>query len=142
MNSRTSRLLASAVLAITGFVATLPSHAATVTYSTVRTGPLTNVDDAEGRWQFSGGKVYLGRTHVGYFIRKKRVSFALSGLVNKGSVETTVMWKWGRHAMTLQGSHNFSSGKQVGGVSATSAGFSAYEGGSYTGSPAEFSITF
>ena len=140
MRSGMKKLVAVGALALAGLATAIPSHAATVTYTTARTGILENVDDAEGRWQFSGGNVFIGRTHVGYFIRKKRVSFAPA--VNKSSVETTIIWKWGSHALTVQGTHNFSDGSQVGGVSAASAGFSAYKDGTFTGTHQTMTITY
>lgn len=140
MTSRMKQLLAAATLAIGAMAIALPSHAATVTYKTTRTGILHNVTDAEGRWQYSGGNVYLGTTHVGYFVRKKRISFVPSA--NKAAVETTVIWKWGSHALTVQGTHDFSSGAEVGGVSAASAGFAAFKDASFTGSHQEMTLTY
>lgn len=142
MGLRIKQFLATGFVAAVALLVSLPSQAATVTYQTVRTGALINVNDAEGRWQFSGGKVMLGSTHVGYFIRKKRVSFAVSSGVNKAAVETTIIWKWGSHAMTVQGSHDFSSGAEVGGVSAVSAGFSAFADATFTGSHTSMTLTY
>src|SRR5262245_5789003 len=70
----------------------LPTQAATATYSLVRTSTLTNVDDTEGRWQFDGGDVYVGATKVGYYVRKKRVSFGVPASINKAAMEMTVIW--------------------------------------------------
>ena len=50
-------------IVLLGFFA-MPSFAASFTLNLVRTGNLTNVDDAEGRWQFSGGEVYLGKSLI------------------------------------------------------------------------------
>lgn len=140
MNSRMKPLMVAATLAVTAFVTALPANAATVTYKTIRAGNLTNVTDAEGRWQFSGGNVMLGTTHVGYFVRKKRFSFGQAS--NKAAVETTIIWKWGSHALTAQGSHDFSSGAEVGGISATSAGFLAYKDATFAGTHNEMTITY
>ena len=79
-----------AILSLSCFA--IPAFAGSFTYDFVRTSTLTNVDDAEGRWQFSGGKVYLGNSHVGYFVSKKRVSFGASP-VNRAALETTIIWK-------------------------------------------------
>lgn len=119
-----------------------PSMAASVTYDLVRTSTLTNVDDAEGRWQFSGGKVFVGQYHVGHFISKKRVSFGVPSSVNKAAVETTIIWNWGDHNFTVQGTHYFGSGQQVGGVSAASPGFSAFNDATYSGTHQQITIDY
>ncbi len=123
-------------------LASVPSMAATVTYNLVRTSTLTNVDDTEGRWQFSGGKVYIGNFEVGHFISKKRVSFGVPSSVNKAAVETTIIWNWGDHNFTLQGTHYFGDGQQVGGVSATSPGFSAFKDATYGGTHQQITVTY
>lgn len=128
-------------MGLMGLIA-LPAQAATVTYSFVKTSTLTNVDDAEGRWQYDGGKVYLGATHVANYIRKKRVSFGVPSSVNKSTVETTVIWRWGDYNFTMQGSHYFGTGKEVGGVSATSVGFTAFQDATFTGDHTTATITY
>lgn len=138
MNKKWITLLSASLLYLT----TTPGMAATLTYDLVKTSTLTNVDDAEGRWQFSGGKVYYGNTHVGHFISKKRVSFGVPSSVNKAAVETTFIWNWGDHNFTIQGTHYFGTGKQVGGVSAVSPGFSAFEDATYSGTHQKITINY
>lgn len=134
-------LLAAFSLGLMGLIA-LPTQAATVTYDFVKTSTLTNVNDAEGRWQYDGGKVYLGTTHVANYIRKKRVSFGVPSSVNKSTVETTVIWRWGDYNFTMQGSHYFGTGKEVGGISATSAGFTAFQDATFAGDHTTATITY
>lgn len=142
MTFKLKRYLAPAVLAAAACTYALPSQAATVTYNLTRVGNLTNVNDSAGRWQFDGGNVYLGSSHVGYYVRKKRVSFGIPSSVNKAAVETTIIWKWGNYNFTTQGSHFFGTGLQVGGVSATSAGFTSFQDGTYTGNSNSITITY
>ncbi|WDE11568.1 hypothetical protein [Thalassomonas haliotis] len=134
-------LLAATVVTL-GVMASMPSQAATTTYKLVKTSNLTNVNDAEGRWQFDGGYVYIGNTHVGYYTRKKRVSFGIPSSVNKSSMEMTVIWKWGNYNFTVQGSHYFGTGTEVGGVSATSAGFTYLEDATFAGNHNAITITY
>jgi len=119
----------------------MPNFAASFTYDLKRTSTLTNVDDTEGRWQFSGGKVYLGRSHVGYFVSKKRISFGASA-VNKAALETTVIWKTGAHNLTLQGTHYFGNGAQSGAVSAASSGFSYLKNATVSGTHKKLTFTY
>jgi len=119
----------------------MPGFAASFTYDLVRTSNLTNVDDNEGRWQFSGGKVYIGNYHVGYFISKKRVSFGASPL-NRAALETTIIWNSGDHNITVQGMHYFGTGKQVGAVSAASPGFSFAKNATVSGTHQQLTFTY
>lgn len=142
MTINLKRYLAPAVLAAATCMFALPSQAAQVTYNLSRVGSLTNVNDSAGRWQFDGGNVYLGGSHVGYYVRKKRVSFGIPSSVNKAAVETTIIWKWGNYNFTVQGSHYFGNGAQYGGVSATSAGWTSLQNGTYTGNASSITLTY
>ncbi|MFV2056642.1 MAG: hypothetical protein ACC707_09250 [Thiohalomonadales bacterium] len=135
-----TKLLAIISLAALTLV-TFPAQSATVTFDFVREGTLTNVDDAEGRWQFSGGKVFLRKSHVGHYIRKKRVSFGVHSTVNKSTVETTVIWRWGNGNFTMQGTHYFGTGTEAGGISATSVEFSGLQNATFTGDNTTTTIT-
>lgn len=119
-----------------------PSQAATVTYGLVQKSTLTNVDDAEGRWQFDGGDVYLNGTKVGYYTRKKRVSFGIPAASNRSSMEITIIWGTGDYNFTAQGTHYFGSGLEVGGISATSAGFTAFNNATFSGNHTALTITY
>ena len=130
------------VVAALAVMAVAPSQAATVTYNLVRTSTLTNVDDTEGRWQFDGGEVFVGATRVGYYTRKKRVSFGIPSSINKAAMEMTVIWGSGDYNFTVQGSHFFGTGATVGGVSATSPGFTAYTDATFAGTSTSITITY
>jgi hypothetical protein len=134
--------LATVLLAVSVGMLALPTQAATVTYDLKMQSTLTNVNDAEGRWQFDGGDVYLGNTKVGYYTRKKRVSFGIPSSINKSSMEMTIIWAWGNYNFTVQGSHYFGTGTEVGGVSATSAGFTAYQDATFAGNYNTITITY
>ena len=120
----------------------MPASATTVTYNLTQKSTLTNVDDSEGRWQFDGGEVYLGTTKVGYYTRKKRVSFGIPASINKSSMEITVIWGTGDYNFTAQGSHYFSTGYEVGGISATTPGFTVFNNATFTGGPTSLTITY
>jgi hypothetical protein len=145
LTSRISRLrtgIAASVLALAGAFTCVAADAATVTYTLQRTSTLTNVDDAEGRWQFDGGRVLLNNNLVGYYTRKKRVSFGIPSSVNKSSMEMTLIWASGNYNFTVQGSHSFSDGSQVGGVSGTSPGFTAFNNATFSGNSNQITITY
>lgn len=120
----------------------IPAQAATATYKLVQKSTLTNVNDTEGRWQFDGGEVYVGSTKVGYYTRKKRVSFGIPSSINKSSMEMTIIWAWGDYNFTVQGSHYFGTGKEVGGISATSTGFTAFSDATFAGDHQAITITY
>lgn len=88
---------------------------------------LTNVDDAAGRWQFDGGEVYQKAKHVAHYASVKRVVFKATEAQNTAMLTITLFWlgKQPPENMTLQGSHDFNSGGQIGSVSAASAAFAA-----------------
>jgi len=136
-----TKTLAYGVLAVTA-AAAIPAQAATVTYTLVKKSALTNVNDGEGRWQFDGGDVYVGATKVGHYTRKKRVSFGIPAAVNKSSMEMTIIWASGDHNFTVQGTHYFGTGREVGGISATSPGFSAFDNAKFAGSSTSMTVTF
>lgn len=123
-------------------LAAMSSYGSTVTYDLTKKSTLTNVNDAEGRWQFDGGDVYVGRNLVGHYTRKKRVSFGIPSSINKSSMEMTIIWKYGDYNFTVQGSHYFGTGKEAGGVSATSAGFTAFQDATFSGDHKSITITY
>ncbi|OQK15759.1 hypothetical protein AU255_16310 [Methyloprofundus sedimenti] len=131
--------ISTLVIILLGFFA-MPSFAASFTLNLVRTSTLTNVDDAEGRWQFEGGEVYLGKTLIGYFVSKKRVSFG--ALLNKAALETTIILSSGDNNITFQGEHSFTTGNQEGAVSAASAGLSGFRNATVSGTSSELTFTY
>lgn len=115
-----------------------------VRYKLTRT-VLKNVDDAAGRWQFEGGSVSRINSNgngqkVANYSSTKRVTFGATdgdGL-NAATVTTTFLFLsgggggGGGENLTLMGTHNFSSGNQMGSVSAASNAFKSLIGEVYT----------
>lgn len=85
---------------------------------------LQNDPDAEGLWQYEGGPVScLGGTAViGHYAKTKRVSTVGTGPQNTAMVTMTIFFLPDSPPknITLQGSHDFSSGGEIGSVSAAS----------------------
>ena len=100
-------------------------QAAPVDLELTLTSTLTNVDDAEGRWQYDGGEVRLGGNLVGYYARKKRVSFGGTSPLNTAAVEITLfaIGDDPPQNLTLHGSHSFNNGEEIGSISAASSDF-------------------
>ncbi len=107
---------------------------------------LKNVDDAAGRWQFEGGEAFRGTRKVANYATVRRVTMGGTDEQNTAMLTTTLFFI-GRSAppqnITLQGSHDFSSGNQVGSVSAASNSWSQYIEGQfrYTASTDQLRIT-
>ncbi|MCI5223019.1 MAG: hypothetical protein D3924_10175 [Candidatus Electrothrix sp. AR4] len=92
---------------------------------------LDNLEDKAGRFQISGGKVYFKKKHVANYSTIKRISCGTR------KQNTAMLWisifflgkkKKPPENMTLHGSHDFSSGGQIGSVSAASTAYAAYNG--------------
>lgn len=96
-----------------------------------KTGP-TKVEDAEGRWQYSGGDLIAENILVGHFSSAVRVSSAVNS-INAGAVRMTLLIKGTDppENIVLEGSHSFSSGNQTGGVAAASQQFRQFVGEPY-----------
>jgi hypothetical protein len=91
---------------------------------------LNNVNDIAGLWQIEGGKLMENNQHVGNYSSVKRVSCGTQ------EQNTAMLWvtlfflKEGNppENMTLHGAHDFSSGGEIGSVSAASTAFAAHIG--------------
>ena len=118
----------SLVKAIAGLFA--PSTGAMALTLTLNQAALTNVDDAAGRWQFECGKVLENQREVGEYASSKRVVFTGTDTLNKAMLTLTIFFSGERPPgnITLQGDHDFNSGKEIGSVSAASAPFSSHIG--------------
>jgi len=96
---------------------------------------LNNVDDVAGRWQHEGGEVLLKGKRVGYYASYKRVTLGGTDAQNTAMVTQTIFLKRSKKGapenITAQSSHDFSSGNQVGSVSAASQVYSAMIGKNY-----------
>lgn len=111
-----------------------PAFAGTVTLTLSDTAPLTNVDDAAGRYQYSGGDILFNGQDIGDFFMTKRVIFGATS-ANEFPVEIVLNISdrvVGSGNVTLKGVHSFSSGAQEGGVSAASPAFHVLDGGTYS----------
>lgn len=95
-----------------------------LTYTLVREC-LNNVEDVAGRWQIEGGRVLEKDQLVGQYSSVKRVSCGTQAS-NTAMLWLTLFFKG--ENMTLHGSHNFSSGGEIGSVSAASVTFAAHIG--------------
>jgi hypothetical protein len=93
---------------------------------------LNNVDDVAGRWQYEGGQVFKKDTSVGYYASTKRVTFGATDAQNTSMVTLTIFLEQSRTGgienITLQGSHDFNTGNEIGSVSAASAAHAALRG--------------
>ncbi len=95
---------------------------------------LKNVDDDAGRWQHSGGKAYQDGKHAANYASVKRVTFDATSGQNTAMLTITLFFigQQPPQSITLQGTHDFNSGKQIGSVSAASTDYADYIGGSFT----------
>lgn len=95
---------------------------------------LKNVDDAAGRWQFEGGEAIRGTKTVANYATVRRVTTGGTDAQNTAMLTTTLFFI-GRSAppqnITLQGAHDFSSGDQIGSVSAASNSYSHFIEGQF-----------
>lgn len=90
-----------------------------------------------GRWQHEGGRVHCadhGKL-IGDYIVYRRVTFSGAEPQNTAMLTMTLFFR-GEHPpqnITLQGSHDFSSGNYIGSVSAASSRFAGVRGQSFSG---------
>jgi hypothetical protein len=106
---------------------------------------LANVDDAAGRWQHEGGRVLLGSQQVGNYIIVRRVTPSGTGPQNTASVTMTIFLLGSSppRNLTLQGAHDFGSGRYVGSVSAASDVFmGVHQGSTFAGDAGAGTLTF
>lgn len=95
---------------------------------------LQNVDDAAGRWQYEGGKVFDKEKHVAYYAGTKRVIFMATEAQNTAMLTITLFFfpEKPPQTITLQGAHDFNSGNETGSVSAASNAYKSYIGKQFT----------
>lgn len=102
----------------------------------VKRAALNNADDVAGRWQFEGGAASEKGRHVANYARVKRVTFHGSDQdkQNTATVTTTIFFlgKNPPENITLEGSHDFSSGNEIGSVNAASNAQAAHIAKQYT----------
>lgn len=106
---------------------------------------LTNVDDPAGRWQHEGGTAKRGKTMVANYATTRRVTNGGTDAQNTAMLTTTLFFtgKNPPENITLHGAHDFSSGNQIGSVSAASGAHSQFRTGTfkYTGSTKTLVVT-
>jgi len=87
---------------------------------------LKNVDDSAGRYQYAGGKVYENGEHIAQFASTKRIITGGTDFQNTATLTVTIFFLGQKPTenITLQGSHDFDSGKGIGSVSAASKQYS------------------
>jgi hypothetical protein len=91
---------------------------------------LNNAEDAGERWQIEGGKVLdRKKQHVANYSSVKRVSCGTHEQ-NTAQLWLTLFFLKGKppENMTLHGAHDFSSGGEIGSVSAASNAFKTHIG--------------
>jgi hypothetical protein len=97
---------------------------------------LNNTQDPAGVWQFEGGFVFdMSGTRVGSYSSTKRMTTsALEPPLNAGTLTLSILFLGSSppENVTVQGSHDFSSGNEVGSVSAASSSRAAYIGQPFT----------
>ena len=87
---------------------------------------LKNVDDIAGGYQYAGGKVYENEKHIAQFSSTKRMITGGTDVQNLAMLTVTIFFLGKKPAenITLQGSHDFNSGEEIGSVSAASKQYS------------------
>ena len=101
---------------------------------TLHRDALANDDDAAGRWQYEGGKVNEKDKLVGYYAVTRRVTFHGTDAQNTAQLTMTIFFlpHHPPENITVQGSHDFNSGKEIGSVSAASKTQAAHIGKAFT----------
>lgn len=97
---------------------------------------LNNVDDVAGRWQHEGGEVFIKTKKVGNYASTKRVTWGGTDAQNTAMLTLTIFLEKSRKGevenITLQGSHDFNSGTEIGSVSAASAAHASLRGKTFS----------
>ena len=90
---------------------------------------LNNAEDSGGRWQIEGGRVMENGKHVADYSSVKRMSCGTKEQ-NTAQLWVTLFFLGQKppENITLHGAHDFSSGGEIGSVSAASSAFSAHRG--------------
>jgi len=95
---------------------------------------LNNVDDIAGRWQYEGGEVLVGTNRVAHYASTKRVIFKATDAQNTAMLTLSIFFLGFNppENITLQGSHDFNSGGEVGSVTAASSAYAMHIGKQFT----------
>jgi hypothetical protein len=125
--------LALGSLALAAAFTSLPAQAGGIALTLSRMS-LTNVDDAAGRFQHEGGKIFKGAVQVGQYAITRRVTFGGTNAPLNTAMQTTTLFFAAASGsapqnVTLQGAHDFSSGTFRGSVSGASNRYNWIQGG-------------
>jgi len=117
----------------------------------IKQSSLTNVTDTAGVWQYEGGKVYITTVvdrisaiaYIGDYAITRRTIAGGTDTQNTAMLTMTIFIKGERppQNITLQGSHDFSSGKYIGSVSAGSSNLSSIVGATFFGDTGTDTLT-
>ena len=120
-------MLALLIIPMLTVLGAMQASAAALTLKLQRSS-LNNVNDAAGLWQHEGGTVTtVSGAAWGHYAITRRVTTGGTSAQNTAMV-TVTLFRDGAHPpenMTLQGSHDFSSGVYIGSVSAASRVFAS-----------------
>ena len=96
---------------------------------------LQSVNDAGGAWQIEGGRVFVGNNQIANYASTKRIVNQGTTAQNTAMLTLTLFFiglaGQPPENITLQGSHDFSSGNQIGSVSAASTAYASYIGNQF-----------
>lgn len=114
-----------------------------ITFDTNRLN-LANVTDAAGQWQHSGGVLSIDGVDIADYAIVKRIQTGARTTQSSSMMTLTILFDDAdgvSHNLTLQGTHNFSTGIYSGSISAASIAFSALIGASFSGDSAADTLT-
>jgi|tagenome__1003787_1003787.scaffolds.fasta_scaffold20300406_1 hypothetical protein len=137
------KFMATTALVLLASAVTGPALAAPITLHLTRAS-LTNVNDAAGVWQFEGGDAFIGSNLVAHYASSKRVVTGGTDAQNTAMLTLTLFFlsrKAPPQNITLQGDHDFSSGGEIGSVSAASSNFKIHIGKQFVRSGATNTLT-
>jgi hypothetical protein len=101
---------------------------------TLHRDEISDDNDAGGRWQYEGGKVFANDKQLGYYAVTRRVTSHATGAPQTAQLTMTIFFLDNRPSenITVQGSHDISSGHEIGNVRAASPSQVAYIGKHFT----------
>jgi hypothetical protein len=117
------------------------SMAGSVALVLTRSGALINVTDPAGVWQHEGGTVFNGATQIGYYALHRRVTTTGTSTLNTAMETITLFLNTAQvvgnapRNITIEGAHDFTSGRFRGSVSAASAQYNWIQDANVLGAP-------
>jgi hypothetical protein len=91
---------------------------------------LNNVEDAAGRWQYEGGRVFEATRDVGWYAGTTRVIFGAADARNMAAhmLEVFLLPDRSPKSLVLRGAHDIGSDEETGSVSAASSALANHIG--------------